>query len=525
MLATLRNALKVKDLRQRLFFTFMMLLVIRLGSQLPCPGVDRTYFSSWFAKQSAEAFNFFNAFTGGSFEQMSILALSITPYITSSIIIQLLTIAIPQLEEMQRDGEDGRKKLTAITRYVTVGLALIEGTAMAIGFGNQGLIPAMSSSSATFITKAGAVITVVAALTAGSTFLMWIGERITEKGVGNGTSIVLMINILSRIPSDMNSLFEMFVFKDGQTVAKGALAAVIIIAVILVTIVLVIVLNDATRKIPVQYSKKMQGRKMVGGQSSFIPLKVNTAGVIPVIFASSLMSMPTMVASFMGKTGGTGIGSKIITGLNQGSWFNLNQPVYTLGFVLYVVLNVFFFATYTSLPSIRLKVADNMKKQGDLSGIRPGSRLQDYLNKILNYIIFIGAIGLIIVVTIPLVFNGVFGASVSFGGTSLIIIVGVIPETLKQIRVPDARPVHKRFPGRLMVYAPSFPVLRGRGVHLSFLGKKSQKKLGLWIFSCTTFEIYDIIQLNRLFRMNIKKMCMGGLQGYTSLFCHKRTVS
>ena len=218
---------------------------------------------------------------------MSILALSITPYITSSIIIQLLTIAIPQLEEMQRDGEDGRKKLTAITRYVTVGLALIEGTAMAIGFGNQGLITAMSSSSATFITKAGAVITVVAALTAGSTFLMWIGERITEKGVGNGTSIVLMINILSRIPSDMNSLFEMFVFKDGQTVAKGALAAVIIIAVILVTIVLVIVLNDATRKIPVQYSKKMQGPQDGWDKSSFIPLKVNTAGVIPVIFASS----------------------------------------------------------------------------------------------------------------------------------------------------------------------------------------------------------------------------------------------
>ena len=232
---------------------------------------------------------------------------------------------------------------------------------MAIGFGNQGLIPAMSSSSATFITKAGAVITVVAALTAGSTFLMWIGERITEKGVGNGTSIVLMINILSRIPSDMNSLFEMFVFKDGQTVAKGALAAVIIIAVILVTIVLVIVLNDATRKIPVQYSKKMQGRKMVGGQSSFIPLKVNTAGVIPVIFASSLMSMPTMVASFMGKTGGTGIGSKIITGLNQGSWFNLNQPVYTLGFVLYVVLNVFFAYFYTSITFNPIELADNMK--------------------------------------------------------------------------------------------------------------------------------------------------------------------
>lgn len=434
MLATLRNALKVKDLRQRLCFTFLMLLVIRLGSQLPCPGVDRTYFSSWFAKQSAEAFNFFNAFTGGSFEQMSILALSITPYITSSIIIQLLTIAIPQLEEMQRDGEDGRKKLTAITRYVTVALSLIEGTAMAIGFGNQGLIPAMSSSGATFFTKAGSVITVVAALTAGSTFLMWIGERITEKGVGNGTSIVLMVNILSRIPSDINTLFDMFVFKEGQTVAKGALAAVIIIAIILLTIVLVIVLNDATRKIPVQYSKKMQGRKMVGGQSSFIPLKVNTAGVIPVIFASSLMSMPTMIASFMGKTGGTGIGSKIITALNQGSWFNLHQPVYTLGFVLYVVLNVFFAYFYTSITFNPIEVADNMKKQGGfIPGIRPGKPTQDYLNKILNYIIFIGVIGLIIVVTIPLVFNGVFGASVSFGGTSLIIIVGVILETLKQI--------------------------------------------------------------------------------------------
>ena len=208
----------------------------------------------------------------------------------------------------------------------------------------------------------------------------------------------------------------------------------IIIAIILLTIVLVIVLNDATRKIPVQYSKKMQGRKMVGGQSSFIPLKVNTAGVIPVIFASSLMSMPTMIASFMGKTGGTGIGSKIITALNQGSWFNLHQPVYTLGFVLYVVLNVFFAYFYTSITFNPIEVADNMKKQGGfIPGIRPGKPTQDYLNKILNYIIFIGVIGLIIVVTIPLVFNGVFGASVSFGGTSLIIIVGVILETLKQI--------------------------------------------------------------------------------------------
>ena len=285
MLQTLRNAFRIKDLRKKIFFTFMMLIVVRLGSQLPVPGVDRSYFSEWFAQQTGDAFNFFSAFTGGSFEQMSIFALNITPYITSSIIIQLLTIAIPKLEEMQRDGEDGRKKLTAITRYVTVGLALVESAAMAIGFGRQGLIPDFTALN---------VITVVVALTAGSAFLMWVGERITEKGVGNGISIVLMINILSRIPSDMIGLFEDFVF--GSSIARGALAAVIILAVIILTIVLVILLNGAQRKIPVQYAKKMVGRKMVGGQSSNIPLKVNTAGVIPVIFASSLMSMPSMIA-------------------------------------------------------------------------------------------------------------------------------------------------------------------------------------------------------------------------------------
>lgn len=423
MLQTLRNAFRIKDLRKKIFFTFMMLIVVRLGSQLPVPGVDRSYFSEWFAQQTGDAFNFFSAFTGGSFEQMSIFALNITPYITSSIIIQLLTIAIPKLEEMQRDGEDGRKKLTAITRYVTVGLALVESAAMAIGFGRQGLIPDFTALN---------VITVVVALTAGSAFLMWVGERITEKGVGNGISIVLMINILSRIPSDMIGLFEDFVF--GSSIARGALAAVIILAVIILTIVLVILLNGAQRKIPVQYAKKMVGRKMVGGQSSNIPLKVNTAGVIPVIFASSLMSMPSMIAAFVGQSNATGIGGTILGMLNQNNWFNPSQPIYSVGFLLYVVLLVFFAYFYTSITFNPIEVADNMKKQGGfIPGIRPGKPTQEYLNKILNYIIFIGAVGLLIVVTIPLVFNGVFGAYVSFGGTSIIIVVGVILETLKQI--------------------------------------------------------------------------------------------
>ena len=423
MFQTLRNAFKVKDIRSKIFYTFLMLVVVRLGSQLPIPGVDRSYFANWFSQQVGDAFNFFDAFTGGSFEEMSIFALNITPYITSSIIIELLTIAIPKLEEMQKDGEEGRKKLTAITRYVTVGLALLESIAMVIGFGRQGLIPDMTAMN---------VITVVVSLTAGSAFLMWVGERITEKGVGNGISIVLMINILSRVPSDITTLYETFI--KPQTVAKGALAAVIILAVIVVTVVLVILLNGATRNIPVQYAKKMQGRKMVGGQSSSIPLKVNTAGVIPVIFASSLLSMPSIIAAFMGRGNGNGIGSKILKGLSQQNWFSLSNPVYTLGFVLYAVMIVFFAYFYTSITFNPIEVADNMKKQGGfIPGIRPGKPTQDYLEKILNYIIFIGAIGLLIVCTIPIVFNGAFGASVSFGGTSIIIIVGVVLETLKQI--------------------------------------------------------------------------------------------
>ncbi len=423
MLKTLRDAFKIKDIRKKLLFTFAMLVVVRLGSQLPVPGVDRNYFANWFAsQQSTGAFNFFSAFTGGSFEKMSIFALNITPYITSSIIMQLLTIAIPALEEMHRDGEDGRKKIQNITRYVTVGLALFESLAMAIGFGRSGLLEHFNFLS---------VLTVVTALTAGSAFLMWVGEQITEKGVGNGISIVLVINIISRVPQDIATLINQFV--KPQTIAKGALAAVIIIAIILLTVVLCIVLNDAIRKIPVQYAKKMQGRRLVGGQSSFIPLKVNTAGVIPVIFASSLMSIPTIISSFIGKTP-SGIAGTIIGMLNQNNWFSLASPVYSIGLVLYLVLLVFFAYFYTSITFNPIEVADNMKKQGGfIPGIRPGKPTTEYLNKVLNYIIFIGAIGLAIVVLIPIFFNGVFGASVSFGGTSLIIIVSVILETIKQI--------------------------------------------------------------------------------------------
>ncbi|MCD7820062.1 MAG: preprotein translocase subunit SecY [Lachnospiraceae bacterium] len=436
MLELLRNAFRVKDMRKKLFYTFLMILVIRFGSQLPVPGVDRDYFASWFSSYSNDAFNFFSAFTGGSFENMSIFALSITPYITSSIIIQLLTIAIPALEEMHRDGEDGRKKITAITRYTTVGLALIESIAMTIGFGRSGLLEEFNALNA---------ITVIVALVAGSTLLMWIGERITENGVGNGISIVLMVNILSSVPSDFVSLYEMFV--SGKKIAMAALAAVIILAVVLLTVVLVIFLNDGERRIPVQYAKKMQGRKMVGGQSTHIPLKVNTAGVIPVIFASSLMSIPSMIISFAGIST-SGIASTIVSMLSQNNWFNPSHPEYSIGLILYIVLIVFFAYFYTSITFNPIEVADNIKKQGGfIPGIRPGKPTTEYLNKVLSNLVFIGAAGLIIVVIVPIFFNGVFGASVSFGGTSIIIIVGVILETLKQI---ESQLVVRNYKGFLM---------------------------------------------------------------------------
>jgi len=274
MLTTLRNAFKVKDVRKKLLYTFIMLVIIRFGSNLPIPGVNTTYFKDFFAKQTGDAFGFFNAITGGSFESLSVLALSITPYITSSIIIQLLTIAIPALEELQQDGEDGRKKIVEYTRYLTVALALLQSSAMAIGFGRQGLLIHFGIKS---------VVVAVVTMTAGSAFLMWMGERITENGVGNGISVVLLLNILASLPSDFNNLYVRFL--KGQTVARMVVAAVIIIAFIVAMVVFTIILQDAERRIPVQYSSKTQGRRSVGGTSSHIPLKVNTAGVIPVIFA------------------------------------------------------------------------------------------------------------------------------------------------------------------------------------------------------------------------------------------------
>ena len=421
MFRTIRDAFRIEEIRRRLFYILLCLVVIRVGSQIPVPGVNSDFFSSFFENSTNDAFNFLNAFTGGGFSNFSIFALSITPYITASIIVQLLTIAIPKLEEMAKDGEDGRKKLEKITRYLGVALAAVEAISMSIGFGNQ-LILEMNFLN---------VLIVVVTLTAGAAFLMWLGEQMTEKGIGNGISMVLLINILSRIPSDLITLNENFA--AGKPIARAVVAWVIIIAVIVLVTVLVLILNGGERRIPVQYSKKMAGRRMVGGQSSHIPMRVNTAGVIPIIFASSLMSFPGLIVGFTGAQP-TGAWGTFLAMLSSSNWFNPNNWFYTLGVLIYIVLVVFFAYFYTTITFNPMQIADNMRKSGGaIPGIRSGKPTTDYLSEILKYVIFIGAAGLVIIAIIPFIFNGVFNASVSFGGTSLIIIASVILETIKQI--------------------------------------------------------------------------------------------
>lgn len=422
MFETLRNALKVKDIRKRLLFTLVVLVICRLGSQLPIPGIDTDTISQYLNSLLGDSFNLLNSFTGGSFESMSLFALNVTPYITASIIIQLLTIAIPALEELYRDGEDGRKKINNITRFVTLALSVLESAGLAIGFGKQGLL----SNYGPLI-----VIEMIVCLTAGSVFVMWLGEQITDKGVGNGISIILLCNIVSRMPSDLFNLYQKFM--EGKQISNVIIAGVIIFLVILGTIIFTIVLNDAERRIPVQYSRKIQGGSQLGGLGSTLPVKVNTANVMPIIFSSSLLQFPLVIKQLVGANP-KGTAGFIFNALNQSNWCNPDHWNWSIGLIVYLLLNVVFAYFYTSITFNPLEIANNMKKSGGfVPGIRPGKPTVEYLQKILNYIIFIGACGLIIVQVIPFFFNGMFGANVSFGGTSLIIIVGVVLETIKKI--------------------------------------------------------------------------------------------
>jgi preprotein translocase subunit SecY len=310
-----------------------------------------------------------------------------------------------------------------MTRYITIALALVESIAMAVGFYRNGLL--IKSQNWVYCVE------IVAALTAGSAFLMWIGERITDYGVGNGISIVLTINIVSRMPQDLKTLYTQFL--ENHSVVQKVVYGLIILTIIVAMVVLVVLLNDAERKIPVQYAKKLQGRRLVGSSGAEIPLKVNTAGVMPIIFAMSLFQFPIIVSQLLGYKG-TGIWSEVLKYLNEGNWFQTSQWKYSIGLVVYILLMIFFAYFYTDITFNPLEIADNLKKQGGfIPGIRPGKPTSDYLQTMLKYIVLIGVCGLIIIAVLPIVFNGLFNANVSFGGTSLIIVVSVILETVKQI--------------------------------------------------------------------------------------------
>ena len=422
MIKTLTSAFKNKDIRKKLLYTLMMLVVIRIGSLLPIPGVDTEYFSTLLSGFNSGDLSYLSAFTGGSFEKMSLFALSITPYITSSIIMQLLTIAIPKLEEMQKEGEDGRKKIASITRYVTIALALIESIAMAVGFGRQGLIKDYKDMST--IHYVTCIIVVVAALTAGSAVLMWIGERITEKGVGNGISIVLLINIISGMPSDFVTLYSTFV--ANKSIARGVTVAVIIAAIVIAVVVLVVILQDGERRIPVQYSQKVAGRKTIGGQATNIPLKVNTAGVMPIIFAQAIMFIPITFIGFSNNVNNAGGFLHAFTD-HTSFWYNFV-------FAVMIILFTYFYTAITINPT---QMAEDMKRNnGFIPGIKPGKKTAEYIDDIMSRITLPGSFFLALVAIMP-AFAGIFGVQAGFaqffGGTSLLILVGVVLDTLQQV--------------------------------------------------------------------------------------------
>lgn len=408
MLNTLKTAFKVEDVRKRILFTLMMLVVIRLGANVPIPGINTAALQQVFAG-NAGLLSMLDAFSGGAFRNMTLFALGIIPYINSSIIMNLLTIAIPVLEEMQKEGEDGRKKIAKITRYVTMVLALIQAIAITITLNAQGMFIDWNFFSA---------LVSVSAMVAGTAFLMWIGERINEKGIGNGISIIIAVNILSGLPAGVNLIINLF--KEGKYFSILAL-----LLVFLAMIVVVVLIQLGERRIAVQYAKRMQGRKVYGGQSTYIPLKVNMAGVIPVIFASSLLGFPQTIAGFF-TAQPTGALAKVLDFLNY-----YRNPFGTL---LYFILTIAFAYFYTSIIFNPYEVSDNMKKNGGfIPGLRPGKPTMEYLTTVLNRMVFIGGFILAVISVLPIILSALTGVQITFGGTSLIIVVGVALETIGQI--------------------------------------------------------------------------------------------
>ncbi len=408
MFETLKNAWKIPDLRKRMIFTFLMLVVYRLGAVIPVPGIDKTVVQSMFSGTAGGLLDFFDMMSGGAFKDFTIFALNIYPYITSSIILQLLAIAIPQIEQYFK-AEDGKKKMAQWTRYVTVILALIQATAYSVGFFNSAIIDKSFLS----------IVSVVIVLTAGTAFLMWLGELITDKGIGNGISLIIMIGIVSRYPSDLGTMIY-----QVQNGAVNILEILIFLIFAFFIVVGVIAIQQGERKVPVQYAKRVVGRKMYGGQSTHIPMKVLMAGVMPVIFASTLLAIPQTLAFFFPSMA-EGVQKYFSTAQSPGIY------IYT---ILNILLIIFFTYFYTAVQFNPFEYSNTLKENGGfIPGIRPGRPTAEYLNKVLNRITIAGAIALAVIATIPTLIFSFTDLNINFGGTSLLIVTGVALETMKQV--------------------------------------------------------------------------------------------
>ncbi|NLX61424.1 MAG: preprotein translocase subunit SecY [Tissierellia bacterium] len=410
MISTLRRAWNIPDLRRSIIFTLLMLLVIRLGANVPVPYMDKAIIKQVFEIGQGGLLQFLDLMAGGTLSNFSIFALSIYPYITASIIMQLLTIAIPRLEELAKEGEEGRKKISKYTKYGAVILAFIQAWGTTFGIFQNALV------AETFIQKAVVIISLVA----GTSFLIWIGNLITEKGIGNGISLIIFIGIVSGLPS---SIINYVRFARLGLVSWITLIILAIIAIAIVAIV--VALQEGERRIPVQYAKRVVGRRMYGGQSSHIPLKVSMAGVIPVIFASSLLSFPQTIALFFTGDVPEWLIKYFTVQGSVGVW------VYS---ILNVVLIMFFTYFYTAVQFNTVEYAKNLQQYGGfIPGIRPGRPTSDYLNKVVTRITFVGGISLALLASLPIVLSHIFKLNINFGGTAVIIVVGVVLETVKQI--------------------------------------------------------------------------------------------
>lgn len=416
LFATLRNAWRIKDIRRKLLFTLAMLIVYRGGSFVPIPGID----SSWIRENilggqmggDGGLFGLFNVFTGGALSKFSIFAMGIMPYINSSIIVQLLQAVIPKFEEWAKEGAEGRKKLTQVTRYGTVILGLIQSIGMSLAFRQAISISKSANPSGYYMT----MVIMVLSLTAGTSFLMWLGEKITEKGIGNGISMIIFASIISGLPTSVVQALALL--KAGEITIINILIIMILAVLVIAGMVYV---SEGERRIPVQYAKRVIGRKMYGGASSHIPLKVNQAGVIPVIFATSLLMLPQTLGQFWNNK----ILAKIAGLFTMGTW---------TGSILASILIIFFAYFYTAITVNPVELADNMRKNGGfIPGIRPGRPTSDHIMRIINRITLVGALFLAVIVVLPYVFEGLVGMNIGIGGTSLLIVIGVALETMKQI--------------------------------------------------------------------------------------------